>query len=510
MSDNSKLTAVNHDWKFPLIVLVTGLVVVTGLYWDTLSYLVGIWNQVLNGKVTHGWVVIGLCISMLYRERTRLAALVPVPNFAALILVGAASSLWFAAVLVDVRSAQPPALLLVFLGIVWTALGGGIFKRLLFPLLFLSLALPVWAGLGPILQWLTAGVTHTAIQMIGVPTIREGMFIELPSGIFEVSESCSGINYLLAALTLSGYYAYINYSSLGLRFAVVVIAAGTAIFGNLLRVFIIVYIGYRTEMRSSLVNDHLTLGWILFGILMFLLLWIDDRRLSRVRKVEYTDSAQRPNGRMYSYHSVAVMIPLMVMMTSIGPTLGHFVGNEQAITNSIELWLPQGTQGWRGPKPVSNGWNPKFVGASGSSKGVYRKNTHSVSVYVGYYAHQNQENELINAENSLAGSTNWHVMSGKKGVQRGDMREIILRSNTGQKRLLWYCYEVGGHRTTSRYIAKVFQLWGLIMGRTEANVFAVTASLHDDDPSETRALLQEFVNTMMPSVEGSINSLVLE
>jgi len=508
--DNSRITTVDYGWKLPLIVLVMGLATATGLYWDTLSYLVGIWNQILSGKVTHGWVVIGLCVSMIYRERNRLATLVPMPNFAALLLVGAASSLWFAAYLVDIRSAQPPALLLVLLGTVWTTLGSGIFRRLLFPLLFLSLALPVWASLKPVLQWFTAVVTHIAISSIGVPTIREGMFIELPPGIFEVSESCSGINYLLAALTLSGYYAYINYSNIGRRLAIVAIAAGMAIFGNLLRVSIILYIGYRTEMRSSLVNDHLTMGWILFGILMFLLLWIDDRRLGRVSKVEHTDIAQRSEARMYSHYSFVVMIPLVIMATSIGPTLGYFVGNAQVDTNNIDLWLPQGTQGWQGPTPVNNGWNPTFVGVSGSSQGTYRKNTHSVSLFVGYYAQQNQENELINAENSLAGSTNWHVLSGKKGVKRGDMREIILRSDSGQKRLLWYCYEVGGHRTTSRYMAKVFQLWGLVVGRTEASVYAITASQHDDDPSLARALLQEFVNTMMPLVEGSINSLVLE
>ncbi len=497
---------IDRNWNPVKLLLAIFFITVIGLYWGTVDYLVGLWNQITSGKVTHGWVVVVLCLSMVWKDRHNLAAMTPVAEFRVILLVIVASGVWLAANLIDVRSGQPPAFLMVILTLIWTIVGSQIFRRLLFPLLFLSLSLPIWAALGPPLQQLTAAVTHAVIQLTGIPSLRDGILIELPTGIFEVSESCSGVNYLLAALTLSGYYAYTNYTRIRTRLSVVAIAGATAIFGNLLRVLIIVYIGHQTKMQSSLVNDHLTMGWILFGILMFILLWFDEWRSKKLVSDKSADEP-RPldsaNRSVRTYPSI-VLLPILIIAVSVGPALAYIVSNKQAEITHIELRLPNGVEGWKGPTVIDNRWKPLFIGASGSVTGRYQKHADSVSIYLGYYTSQGQERELINDLNNLAGSATWHIISSKKGLERGGMRELVLRSDSAKKALVWYRYEVGGIATTNRYLAKLLQLWGLARGRTDANVLAIFNQLDGGDPEISQIVLRNFVDEMVPLVERQV------
>lgn len=497
---------IDRNWKPVKLLLAIFLSIVIGLYWGTVAYLVGLWNQIMSGKVTHGWVVVALCLAMIWKDRHNLAAMAPVVEFRVLPLVVVASGIWLAANLIDVRSGQPPAFLMMLLSLIWTIVGSQIFRRLLFPLLFLSLSLPIWAALGPPLQQLTAAVTHAVVQMIGIPSLRDGILVELPTGIFEVSESCSGVNYLLAALTLSGYYAYTNYTGFRARLSVVAVAGATAIFGNLLRVLIIVYIGHRTKMQSSLVNDHLTLGWILFGILMFILLWFDERRSQKSDSDQSTDEPRFSDSANRSDLNYPWMIalPVLIIAVSVGPALAYIVSSKPVEVTQIELRLPNGAQGWTGPMVVGNRWKPLFIGTSGSIMGRYQKHAKSVSVYLGYYTSQGQERELINDLNNLAGSATWHIISSKKGVERGGMRELVLRSESRNKALLWYRYQVAGFATTNRYLAKLLQLWGLATGRTDAHVLAIFNPLDGGDSKPTQNILQNFVDEMVPLVEQQL------
>ena len=61
------------------------------------------------------------------------------------------------------------------------------------------------------------------------------------------------------------------------RLVVVLIAAAAAVLGNMVRVFIVVYLGYATDMQHPLIRDHLALGWYLFGGLVVILLFLDAR-----------------------------------------------------------------------------------------------------------------------------------------------------------------------------------------------------------------------------------------
>jgi len=270
---NSQVMTVG--WRGASVAVFLLLLVVLVLYQDTVLYLVGVWNQWEIGEYAHGYLVLAISLYLMYRQRRVLSGMTPCPSVIALPAIAAAALLWLAATLVDVLSLQSVALLLLILSVIWSMLGPRITRQLYLPVLFIGFALPVWSPLAVVLQEVTTDVVFWLARLSGVPVMREEHVLILPSGQLSIEKACSGLRYLLAALTLGVLYAYLNYSRLRTRVLVVLVAAGAAILANILRVFIVVYLAYVTRMQHPLVSDHLSLGWMLFGGLVLLLLVLD-------------------------------------------------------------------------------------------------------------------------------------------------------------------------------------------------------------------------------------------
>ena len=260
------ITEQRHAWRIAAISITVLLLLTLILYQQTVLYLTGLWNQYKTGNYAHGYLVLAISVYLIVMNRKKLATLIPRSSYHALPAVFAASLLWLAAELVDVNVVQAVALLLLLLAVVWAVFGNQVTSILVFPILFLGFAVPIWFPLSPLLQDLAADVVYWAIRLVGVPASRQENLILLPAGTFSVEESCSGLRYLLAALTLGTLYAYLYYKTVHARVIVVLVSAGAAILANIIRVFIVVYAGYATEMQHHYVHDHEMLGLSLIHI----------------------------------------------------------------------------------------------------------------------------------------------------------------------------------------------------------------------------------------------------
>jgi exosortase len=85
-------------------------------------------------------------------------------------------------------------------------------RRSLFPILFLSFALPlpdrVQAPLQRQLQTLATDYSSLALRQLGYPATQLGFAIDLPHGRLEVVEACSGIRSTTALTALAAFLAY--------------------------------------------------------------------------------------------------------------------------------------------------------------------------------------------------------------------------------------------------------------------------------------------------------------
>lgn len=500
-----------YAWRLAGPSVVVLLLLTLAFYQRTVLYLTSLWNQLDIGEYAHGYMVLAISAYLIFNNRQTLSTLTPCPEYRALIAVVAASMLWMVSALVDVQMLQAVGLLLLVLALVWTVLGNQVMRVLAFPVLFIGFAIPVWFPLSPVLQNLTADSVFWAIRLLSIPALRQDNMIVLPAGTLSIEEACSGLRYLLAALTLGTLYAYMNYSGLRARLMVVLVAAGSAVVANMLRVFIVVYLAYTTDMQHTLVQDHLSLGWYLFGGLVAILLFLDARLHRGQPRVEpggpdnHHEATPMICKRSFLYYCMLVAgISLLVFAA---PAVVYQVNHQSAgqVENAVP-GLPLEADGWSSFIAGSDDWMPVYHGAV-NQKQFYQKDNNEVALYMGYYPIQSQGEELINDLNHVSNNDVWRtVYPGVRlqSIGNRQVREQLLVNSAKQQRLVWYWYNIAGKVTTNRYEAKVLQVLGLLTGKPWAFVVAVTSET-GDDADLTRQVLRNFILSIEKPMKKEID-----
>src|SRR5690242_18260090 len=86
------------------------------------------------------------------------------------------------------------------------------------------------------LQIFASKVATVLLQTVGIPVLRDGNILELPSQRLEVIEACSGIRSLISLTFLSLAYGYFFDKRPWMRWVLLVCAVPIAIAANAIRV----------------------------------------------------------------------------------------------------------------------------------------------------------------------------------------------------------------------------------------------------------------------------------
>lgn len=500
-------------WRNALIAIIGLFVLMLVLYQQTVLYLTSLWNQLGGGDYGHGYLVLAISAYLIFTNRKKLADLTPCPEYKAIAAIFLAALLWVLAALVDIATLQSIALLLLFISMVWAVVGNRVMLLLAFPLLYISFAIPVWFPLSPLLQNITADAVFWIIRIMEIPAMRVENVIAVPAGRLSIEEACSGLRYLLASLTLGALYGYMNYRTLRSRLIVVLIVAGAAVFANILRVLIVVYLGYKTDMQHPLVYDHLSLGWYLFAGVVAVLLFLDVALYKIFQQARSADDSEsiidsddallRPC-RKNKFQIGAYML-LVAGMVSAGPATVIWL-NSQSVTvqHRDSQALLVAAEGWTFEQVSEDGWAPKYKGAD--TQKMYLQNQHGqqVHLFLGLYPVQKQGEELINDQNRIADDVVWHTQYQKERVVDAGQHKVleqVLKNNAGEQRLVWYWYRVAGQATINKYQAKALQVLGLIQGTPHAAVIAISSEL-EGNKTQSRLKLTGFIEQMGAAVNN--------
>ncbi|HUI42632.1 MAG TPA: exosortase, partial [Terriglobia bacterium] len=178
-------------------------------------------------------------------------------------------------------------------GLVIFFLGWQHFRALIFPWAFLFLMVPLPAlvmnEITLPLQFLASNLASSLLSLVGVPVLREGNVIHLPTMALEVVEACSGIRSLVSLITLAVIYSYLLERSVAIRILLVLSALPIAIAANGLRIMGTGLTGIYWSPDKAEGFFHEFSGWVIFilSLLMFIaihqLLRAVARRLRRRR-----------------------------------------------------------------------------------------------------------------------------------------------------------------------------------------------------------------------------------
>jgi EpsI family protein len=485
-----------HGWGLAGLSIAVLLLLVLGLYRETTLYLGRLWVQG-DGGYGHGFLVLAISLYIVFRQRNVLSELVPCPSSMALYAVATFSLIWLVATLVDVQIMQSAVLLLLVLSVIWAAAGGRVAWQLSFPVMFVAFALPLWSPLLLFLRPVTAEAAFWMTRAAGVPALLQDFVVILPAGSLKISEACSGLHYLLAALTLGVFYAYLNYPLLWQRVMVVMVAAAAAILANILRVFIVIYLAWTSDMQHPLVADHLSLGWYLFAGLVLVLLLVDaglHRNANKPRRdaTAYAQPAVTGACKHGALQNIILLI-ITALLTASGPALAWWMEQQGEVSQNTVLVFPGPFGDWTGPSETLDTWMPAYQGAI-AEKRAYRTSTQELYLYIGYYPAQSQGNELISDVNRISDVKTWRAESSQRVVTTSRHKKVIeqvLESPAGQQRLVWYWYCIGDNCTTNAYMGKLLQVLGFVTGKREALVIAVAQDIRSS-VDDVRKVLDNF------------------
>ena len=244
------------------------------LYWSTLAHLVVQWWT--DPNFSHGFFVPLFSGVVIWQERDRLARIAPQPSWAGLGIVLAGLVVLVVGRLGAELFLDRSSLLLLLAGIVILFFGWNLFRAVLFPWAFLLLMIPiptiVFNQITFPLQLLASKVAATVLPFLGVPILREGNVINLPSMALEVAEACSGIRSLMSLVTLAIIYGYLMEKRLWVRWLLAFASVPIAVAANSIRIIGTGLLVQYWDADKAEGYFHASWGWIIF-VVSFMMLY---------------------------------------------------------------------------------------------------------------------------------------------------------------------------------------------------------------------------------------------
>lgn len=471
------------------------------LFLPTTQSMVAIWER--SETYAHGYVILPIALWLIWRDRQRLAAVETRPDPRALIAVVGLLLLWLVAWAGGVLVAEQYALVGLWIAAVWALFGPRLLKAAAFPLFYLLLMVPNGEFLMQPLMDFTADFTVAAVRLVGLPVYREGTFFSLPSGDWSVVETCSGIRYILASLTLGLLYAYLTYRSLWKRIAFTVASIVVPIIANGFRATMIVLIAHYSDMKLALGIDHYIYGWVWFGIVMLLMFWVgliwreDTQAAEAQPATPPAPSSPRPP---------IAMAVLLVAVTALAPLWQQWLSRPVA---AVSLAAPQPAAGWQVTDSPFNDWLPRWIGMDTELKQHYARGEDRVLLFVAHYAQQRQDHELINSQNLMVEQEHerWQnvgqrVFRLEVGGETYRVLEARLRTQRGERILAWQWNRVMGRNDLHPLLIKIELALEKVLGGRDDGTAYIIAAPYTDQPAEAERVLRAFLAEMGPALNG--------
>jgi exosortase A len=476
-----------------LLILAAAATVVL-VYWETFSSIVSMWSLM---PYRHGYLIFPAAAYFLWQQRFVLATRPVSGSWVGCALLFWLSVLWIVARATTVQAVEQLVVVLMISALVLAALGPAVFRAAAFPLLLLVAAVPMGETLVPGLMSITADVAELLLRAVGLPAHRQGQVITVPSGSFEVTAICAGLNYLLAGVVTAIVFAQWAYVAWAKRIILVSLAAAGFIVANGVRVFLVIYLHNLTD-GQIFAHDHVWFGMVIFGVVMVLMLAVGARFADPV-------PAPQPGGSNASigFGRSSVLAAIVgVVAIVIGPAVqARRVGTVAGDLNWPQLPVIAGCDG---PQSWSAGWGPFMVGSDVERSGTYQCGDHAVDVFIAVYGSQGEGKELVSSENELI--PDFMASRGRRSVASflSSNSDPVMTTQIGvsgdESHLVWTWYSVGEAAARSGFRVKAYEALNAVrLEMATSALYLVAVRGHADDGAEMRPVVEAVARALWDS-----------
>ena len=274
-----------------IALVVTAILVV---YFPILASLVHQWAS--DDNYSHGFIVAPFAAYFAWQKREQLAAAPIAPHWSGLVIVAAGLCVLLAGLFGAELFLTRLSLIGVLAGTILFVFGARHLRLLAFPVAFLILMIPLPAvmfnQIAFPLQLFASGVGEAVLSLCGVPVLREGNILTLPTTTLEVAQACSGIRSLVSLLTLAILLGKLTERAAWKTVALALLAVPVAIAANAARVA-------GTGLAAAWIGPqaaegffHEFSGWVVF-VIAFSLLLAAQRALKWTSRIHIAPARSR-------------------------------------------------------------------------------------------------------------------------------------------------------------------------------------------------------------------------
>jgi exosortase len=252
---------------------ITLLALAGWLYAPILIRLVMQWWS--DPNFSHGFFVPAFSLFLLWQDRFRLRQIQPAPSLWGLPVIVIAMCILILGVFGAELFLSRMSLIMLIAGLTIFFMGWEVLRTILFPLLFLVLMVPlpaiVFSQITFPLQILASKLSAGLLPLLGVPVLREGNVINLPTMPLEVAEACSGIRSLLSLTTLAIMYGYLLEKRVAIRVLLALASVPIAVAANGLRIVGTGLLVQYWDPDKAEGFFHAFSGWLIFVVSLLML-----------------------------------------------------------------------------------------------------------------------------------------------------------------------------------------------------------------------------------------------
>jgi len=483
--------------RFTNWLLLAFLLLFVLLYNPILLDLFSKWfAQDLSGTYSHGLLVAVIVLYLIYKSTSSHQEFFSFqPNITGFILLLCAQLGLFAALLAEISFVQHILFVCSLLSIVWAAYSYKMVKLYILPAVLFFMTFPVWGDLAQYLQQVSIFSTNLLLSLTGLPYYREQAFFHFPVGIIEIAPECAGLQQLLVSIIIGLLFSYQHNLRLSDTVKTLIYISIVSILVNTIRIIIIMAVGYFTKMESSLISQHILLGWIIYGIGIFLFLLIYSRKKFKSHEM---DTARVPNVNMSAlptgkaFFGLSFLLMVIIMPSAVVHAYKYQINQRPLPAVKLELgdstWVKSG-QTW------NIDWLPNYPPADISTRDIVSGENSQVYIYALTYSRLKAAVKPLNMVNTAYQPKVWRLINQSKlnlpasnGAQQQAKLDYLI-SKRGERLAVLSYYRVNGHVVDSLFKAKSEILSGLLRLHYRVDVvFLVTRFIPDDNDKARQRL----------------------
>lgn len=478
--------------RWPRLWLILALaLVVAVVYWPSTRVLIEQWDDFKNLTYTHGWLILAVCVALVWHSRWEIAAAPTRVEPLALLALTAGVLGWLVCYRASVQDLHITILPALFWIAATSAFGWPLGRQLIFPVLFFCFALPSWSQLGVPLQDLTVQVMRAVLAVTGPPALISADLIHIPNGTFEIEEGCSGLHFMIVGLAVAALHGALRRDGWKTRLAQVVLMAGLALLANWIRVYAIIEAGYLTDMHTSLLRNHYWFGWGVFALALFVFFKLAARfepaepPAAAARPVP-PDEAPAPARGDLAGLAIAAAVLVALPAASTAVRLMRPAAPLAAAADPGAPWAPALLD-------INSSWQPVYPRADRLQRLAFTNGTgDTVEVFSVSYLRQRQGAKLVGLGTSLTGRRLLPGPEQTVATPTGAFREIEVaeQASPHARSLIWSRYETAGRDFASPSPAQLWYGVNALVSNPPASLVALRAACRADCTSARRTLLE--------------------